>query len=692
MSLIDTLVGKPLPSDDEAEQKIGVFLGIPTLGLDGLGSASYGPEAALTVLLPLGALGLACIGPIMLVILGLLLILYLSYRQTISAYPNGGGSYTVARENLGPKWGLMAAAALMLDYVLNVAVGISAGIGALVSAIPHLQRYTLTLCLATLLIIALVNLRGVRESGVLFAAPTYLFVGSLAATIVMGMVSVIRSGGHPHPVVPPAPLPPAAAAAGAWLLLRAFASGCTAMTGVEAVSNSITAFREPRVKNAEWTLTGIVVILGSLLAGIAYLAHAYSIGAMDQTRPGYQSVLSQLTAAVAGRGAFYYVTVGSILAVLTLSANTSYAGFPRLCRLVARDSYLPHSFAEIGRRLVHSVGIVFLTSLSGLLLIAFGGITDRLIPLFAIGAFLAFTFSQAGMVMHWLRILKKKSQDPKARATKRQAVTGLAINALGVGVTSVALGVIVVAKFTEGAWISLLIIPCLLVLFRAIHRHYVRVARQIKAAHELRLDHLDPPVVLVPVEGWNRLTERALRFGLRVSPDVTAVHIMTANRSDPSMPRARDDDPPERAVERLQERWNWAVIRPAAQAGIKPPDLVILDSPNRQLYEPLLIYIEMLKMKYPDRMIAVIIPELVQKHWWEVALHSHHATGLKAALLFLGDSRVAVVNVPWYLDEPNEEVRMPGQREPERKPGRADGPASRKKEQAQRPAPSSTDA
>jgi len=655
MSLIDTLVGKPLPSDEESEQKIGVFLGIPTLGLDGLGSASYGPEAALTVLLPLGILGLACVGPIMLVILGLLLILYLSYRQTISAYPNGGGSYTVAHENLGAKWGLVAAAALMLDYVLNVAVGISAGIGALVSAVPHLQRYTLTLCLTTLALITLINLRGARESGVLFAAPTYIFVASLAATIVLGIFNVIRSGGHPHPVIPPSPLPEPAAAAGMWLLLRAFASGCTAMTGVEAVSNSVTAFREPRGKNAEWTLTGIVVILGALLAGIAYLAHAYSIGAMDQTKPGYQSILSQLVAAVAGRGVFYYITVGSILAVLTLSANTSYAGFPRLCRLVARDSYLPHSFAEVGRRLVHSVGIVFLTSLAGLLLIVFGGITDRLIPLFAIGAFLAFTFSQAGMVVHWLRIMRGKAKDTDPRA-KRQAATGLTINAVGVAVTSVALLVIVIAKFTEGAWISLVIIPCLLLLFRAIHRHYIRVARQIHATKALRLDNLEPPVVLITVESWNRLTERALRFGLRLSPDVTAVHIMTANRSDPSRPRAEDDETLEEASERLWEKWNKAVIQPAVQAGIKAPELVILDSPNRQLYEPLLMYIETLKMKYPDRIIAVIIPELVQKHWWEIVLHSHHATGLKAALLFRGDSQIAVVNIPWYLDEDNEEV------------------------------------
>jgi len=402
-AVVDKLLGQPLASSEEGQQKIGVFAGVPSLGLDGLSSAAYGPEAALTILLPLGAVGLVYIGPITLVILALLTILYFSYRQTIAAYPNGGGSYTVAHENLGIKFGLLAAAALMLDYTLTVAVGISAGVGALISAVPGLHRHTLMLCLAFLALITLVNLRGAREAGAIFALPTYLFVLSLGGVLVYGLIQALGHGGHPHPVLAPPAVPKAVEGVSLWLLLRAFASGCTAMTGVEAVANGVTIFADPVVRNAQRTLTAIVVILLALLAGIAYLCHAYGIAAMDEARPGYQSVLSLLLGAVVGRGGVYYVTLGSVLAVLVLSANTSYAGFPRLCRLVALDSYLPHAFALLGRRLVYTVGILFLTGLCGILLIAFKGITDKLIPLYAVGAFLAFTLSQAGMVMHWRR-------------------------------------------------------------------------------------------------------------------------------------------------------------------------------------------------------------------------------------------------------------------------------------------------
>src|SRR4051795_1785152 len=281
MALTDWLFGRHLASDEEGEQRVGVLTGIPMLGLDALGSAAYGPEAALTLLIPLGAAGVAHIGPISTLIIALLLIVYLSYRQTIAAYPLGGGSYTVARENLGTAAGLLAAAALMLDYVLTVAVGISAGVGALVSALPPSQPYTLWLCLAILAMITVVNLRGVKESGVAFIVPTYLFIITLLSVIVIGVSKTLLAGGRPTPVVPPAPQPSAAMAASFWLLMRAFASGCTAMTGVEAVSNGVTAFAEPAAKGAERTLTAICAILGLLLAGIAYLCHAYGIGATD---------------------------------------------------------------------------------------------------------------------------------------------------------------------------------------------------------------------------------------------------------------------------------------------------------------------------------------------------------------------------------------------------------------------------
>ena len=335
------LFGRTLASAEQSKQKMGVLAGIPALGLDGLSSSAYGPEAALTVLLPLGAAGLFYIGPIILVILALLAILYFSYRQTIAAYPGGGGSYTVARENLGVGSSLLAAAALMLDYVLNVAVGISAGVAALISAFPMLQPYTVPLCLLALMLITVMNLRGTAEAGLTFAVPTYLFLFCMTVVLVIGLVKAFLSGGHPVPVIAPPALPAAAGAVGLWLLIRSFASGCTAMTGVEAVSNGVGAFKEPAVRNAKRTLTAIVVFLALLLGGIAYLSQAYAIGAMDQTKGDYQSILSQLTTAVVGNGFFYYVTIGSVLAVLTLSANTSFVDFPRLCRLIGTMTSCP---------------------------------------------------------------------------------------------------------------------------------------------------------------------------------------------------------------------------------------------------------------------------------------------------------------------------------------------------------------
>ncbi len=338
MSVADLLFGRPLASSDERAEKVGPAAGIPIFGLDALSSAAYGPEAALTLLIPLGAAGVGYILPITFSILLLLTILYFSYRQTIAAYPNGGGSYTVARENIGEGAGLLAASALMIDYVLTAAVGISAGVGALVSAVPGLQPHTLALCLAILLIVTIVNLRGVREAGVAFMIPTWLFVGCLFIMIGIGVVKTLLAGGHPAPVESMPHLPAATAAVSLWLLLKVFSSGCAAMTGVEAVSNGVRAFREPTAPNAQKALTVIILILMVLLAGVAWLASAYRIGATDPVK-NYESVLSMLLRAIAGRGVFYYVSIGSILLVLSLSANTAFADFPRLCRIIARDSY-----------------------------------------------------------------------------------------------------------------------------------------------------------------------------------------------------------------------------------------------------------------------------------------------------------------------------------------------------------------
>src|SRR5579862_8853756 len=404
MNILDVVVGKPIKTTDERAEQIGPAQGIPIFGLDALSSAAYGPEAALSLLIPLGLLGVHYILPISAAIITLLVIVYFSYRQTIAAYPAGGGSYTVARFNLGAPAGLLAAAALLADYILTAAVGISAGVGALISAVPSLLPHTVSICVGILIVIAILNLRGVREAGSAFAVPTYLFVGTLLITIIAGVCRVLLSGGHLTPAVSLPPPPAVTEAVTYWLLLKVFASGCTALTGVEAVSNGVKAFREPAVKNAQRSLTAIIFLLAVLLAGISYLVKIYGIAATDPGQPGYQSVLSMLTAAVFGKGAFYYLTIASILVVLSLSANTAFADFPRLCRAISQNNYLPHVFGYRGRRLVYTYGIVVLAVLCGGLLFVFGGVTDRLIPLYAVGAFLAFTLSQAGMVVHWRKV------------------------------------------------------------------------------------------------------------------------------------------------------------------------------------------------------------------------------------------------------------------------------------------------
>jgi len=623
MALTDLLFGRRLASDEEGEQRVGVWAGIPMLGLDALGSAAYGPEAALTLLLPLGMAGLGYIGPISALIIALLLVVYFSYRQTIAAYPLGGGSYTVAKENLGTTAGLLAAAALALDYVLVVAVGISAGVGALISAVPELQPYTLTLCLAILALITVVNLRGVRESGLAFVVPTYLFVVSVLAVLALGTVKAALAGGKPEPVVAPAALPPAATAATLWVLMRSFASGCTAMTGVEAVSNGVNAFREPAVVYARRTLTAIILLLAVMLAGIAYLCGVYGIGATEPGERGYDSILSQLTAAVVGRGWFYGVTIGSVLSVLALSANTGFADFPRLCRVIAQDGFLPQVFAHRGRRLVYSSGILVLATLSAGLLIGFGGITDNLIPLFAVGAFLAFTLSQAGMVAHWRKV------------GGSQAWASLAINAAGAVCTAVALVIVLVSKFADGAWVIILLIPALLTLFVGVRNHYREVARDVATTAPLDATALQPPVVLLPIRGWSGITRKALRFALNVSPDIYALHVA--------------DD--EKTMAELEDTWEQRVREPSAAAGVTPPKLLIIYSPFRMLYAPLKQVVSDLQRAHPGRDIAVIVPELVATRWYHFLLHNQTAALIKAFLLFSGFRRVVVITVPWYLSK-----------------------------------------
>jgi amino acid transporter len=625
-SILDFLFGRPLSSEEDAKEQIGPAAGIPVFGLDALSSAAYGPEAALTILIPLGLLGVAYILPISLTIIVLLSIVYFSYRQTIAAYPSGGGSYIVASANLGARAGLLAGAALMLDYILNVAVGISAGVGAIVSAVPSLQPHTLALCLGILVVLTLINLRGVREAGLAFMAPTYIFVACLGGVIVVGLFESIVHGGHPIPAAPiPGPAAPMTAVT-LWLLVKAFSSGCTAMTGVEAVSNGVQAFREPRVKNARTTLTIVIAILILLLAGIAYLCKVYQIGSTPPGQQGYQSVLSQLTAAVAGRGVFYFVTIVAVLTVLALSANTSFADFPRLCRSIAEDSYLPYLFTIRGRRLVFSFGVYVLAIVAGLLLTVFGGVTDRLIPLFAVGAFTAFTLSQAGMVVHW------------KRNPGRGARTSMLINGVGGLATGVTTCVVIVAKFTEGAWITVLAIPALILLMSAVHRHYDGIQRETECPSPANLKNLVPPLVVLPLQRWSKLAEKALRFGYVLSPDLVVLHIATTE--DQQQDPGKDD---------LMNLWDEYIEKPAVRAGFKPPELVIVKSRYRLVITPIYEYILELSQKHPDRWISVLVPELVERHWYYFFLHNQRATALKLILYAKGDRRINVVNVPWYL-------------------------------------------
>lgn len=620
MNIIDTLFGRPLATEEEKAERIGPAKGIPIFGLDALSSAAYGPEAALTLLIPLGMAGAAYVWPITIGIVVLLGIVYFSYRQTISAYPQGGGSYTVASENLGEGAGLLAAAALMIDYVLTAAVGISAGVGALVSAVPSLHSHTLQLCLAILLVITIINLRGVQETGGVFLLPTYIFIGCLLGLIAIGLVKVLLAGGHPLPVIAPPKLVGVTGTVSVWLLLRTFSSGCTAMTGVEAVSNGVMAFKDPTDKYAKLTLTIIIGILMVMLLGIAYLVPVYGIAATDPNAAGYQSVLSQLLAAITGRGIFYWLSIGSILVVLSLSANTAFADFPRLARAIAQNGYLPHAFVLRGRRLVFAQGVYALAILTATLLIIFRGVTDRLIPLYAVGAFLAFTLSQAGMVVHW----KRHGQG--------HALHSMTLNGIGALATGLTTAVVLVAKFVEGAWITVLLIPLLILMMRAVQRHYARVGAEINAITPVRTENLREPVVVLPIDRWSLVSEKALRFAWTLSSEV---HVVTVNCGEDTASLCR--------------QWGELVEKPAKAAGLTPPRLVVLESPYRFIVKPVVDYAMQQQQAEPDRTITVLIPELVEDHWYHYLLHNNRPEAIRALLLFNGNQRITVATIPYHL-------------------------------------------
>jgi amino acid transporter len=625
MAIRDRILGKPLATSEEHDAKIGVAAGIPIFGLDALTSAAYGPEQALYMLMPLGLMGDRYVLPIISAVLILLVIVFFSYRQTITEYANGGGSYTVASENLGDSAGLLAAAALMIDYILTAAVGISAGVTALTSAVPSLLPHTLAICLVVLVLLAVINLRGAKESGAAFIVPTLMFIGMLLLLIAVGVFKVLHTGFHPVPLAPLPPVSPPEHLVGlafAWLILKAFSNGCAAMTGVEAVSNGVTAFQEPRSKKANTTLSIIIGVLIVLLYGTAWLARHYHVMAMDPNDPGYQSTLSVLVSVVFGRGWVYYVTMGSVLLALSFSANTAFAGFPRLARTIAVRDYLPHVFILRGRRLLFSHGIYALTGFTAVILFLFKGVTNALIPLYAIGAFLAFTLSQAGMVVHW-----RKASAGQKGINWHMVVNG--VGALATGMTTI---VVLVTKFAAGAWVTALLIPILILLMHSVKRHYTRVQGEMRDMTPLNLVNLEQPLVVIPMAGWNRISEKAIRFGLVMSKEIKIVHVHS-----------------EEEQHGIEDEWSEMILKPIRDQGMPEPELVTIMSNFRFIISPLMDYILRLEAENPGRKVAVLLPELVVQHWWENLLHNQRVQLLKIFLLLKGNQRIVVINIPWYL-------------------------------------------
>ena len=609
-------LGAPLASAQEDQERLSKVRALAILSSDAISSVAFATEAILINLVAAGSSHLGLTLPISLAILALLTIVTISYRQTIPAYPAGGGSYIVARENLGTYAGLVAAAALMIDYILNVAVSVSAGIQNIASLFTGLAPYVVPLGVALVVIITLVNLRGLRESGTIFALPTYFFVGSAALLILVGLLKVAVF--HQQP--PAAQFAPVNALEPlSWfLILRAFATGCSAMTGVEAISNGIPVFQQPQTRNAATTLTWMAVILGSLFLGITFLTLTYHV---EANRAGNPTVVAQIAAAVfTGPLRFLFpIFQLAVLSILTLSAETSYSAFPRLASLLALDQFLPKQFAFKGDRLSFSVGIIVLATLASLLIIGFQGNTNRLINLFAVGVFVSFTLSQAGMVVHWWGLRREKKGWQRS----------ILINGVGALTTFLVAWIIALAKFLEGAWIVILLIPLLVLLFLAIRRHYQRVERERTVhlpIHPADMHHR----IIVPIAGLDRASVQSLAYARSLSSHVTAVHVAFAAQE----------------AEVIRAAWEeWQQQVPEEE----DIHLLVIESPYRSLTRPLLAYIDTLHQRHPDETLTVILPEFVVAHWWEYFLHNQTAFRLKAALLFRPG--IVVVNIPQHLHE-----------------------------------------
>ena len=593
-------VGTPLPTAQQRHERLGKTTALAVFASDALSSVAYATEEILLVLILAGSVALSYSLPIAVAIAVLIAIVVSSYRQTIHAYPQGGGAYIVSKDNLGTCAGLVAGAALLIDYVLTVAVSVAAGVAAVTSAVPVLFRYRVWLCVAAVVVVAVANLRGIRESGNLVAAPTYLFIGSLGVLLVYGGLGAIFD------FIPEAPYPqhpPGLEGVGLFLILRAFSSGCTALTGVEAVSDGVPAFKRPKAQNARVVLTWLSAILITLFLGITVLTYDFGI----LPRPE-ETVISQVARHVFGRSAFYYVIQAGTMLILLLAANTSFADFPRLSFFLARDRFIPRQFAAQGDRLVFSNGIVILAGLATLLLVVFGGDTHALIPLYAVGVFLSFTLSQASMVRRWLRL--------------REEGWWWRVWFSGVGaiVTGVVLLTLAVTKFTEGAWIVVVLIPALVLGFVVVHRHYDEVAAQ------LSLEGFAPPppmtnTVLVLAGDIHRGVVKAIQYAQTLSPNPKAVFVET----DPERTR------------KLEEKWR--------KMGMGVP-LIVLASPYRSLLGPLLEYIDHLQTD-ENHVVTIVLPEFIPARWWQLGLHNQTALLIKGAMLFR--KNVIVTDVPFHL-------------------------------------------
>lgn len=596
------LVGDPLKTAQARHERLSKTIALAIFSSNAISSVAYGTEEILLVLILAGPAAVAWSIPVSLAILFLVLVLTISYRQIIHEYPEGGGAYVVARTNLGDRPALVAAAALMIDYVLTVAVSVAAGIAALTSAIPSLFVHREALGLVAILFIIMMNLRGVRESGKFFAIPTYFAIGALGLLVLVGSVRSLASTG----AVLPSSTPAETEALTLFLILRAFAAGCSAVTGMEVISNGVKAFRPPEPRNAAITMVWMSTILASLFMGISWMAYHYGILAkIDET------VISQLARLTFGTGPIYYSIQIGTMALLVLAANSAFAGFPHLASILARDSFMPHQMATFGDRLVFSNGIIILGFFACLLLVIFEGDTHGLIPLYAIGVFASFTLSQAGMVKQWL--VKK---GPHWQ-------TKLIVNGVGALTTGIATIIIATTKFIQGAWIVFVLVIILLLMFQGIRSHYKAVSEQI--ALDRRGERPPLPrrnIVIIPVSGMNRAVVRALDYARSRSGEIRAVFI--------------DVDPAESAKVKIQwAQWGGGV------------NLIALSSPYRSVLGSLLDYVEEVLEKDQNTWVTVVIPEILPARWWQNILHNQRALMLKASLLF--KERVILIDVPYHL-------------------------------------------